>query len=890
VDSAGNKQSGEVTQIGKYEIIDVLGRGGMGVVYRGIDKQIGREVAIKTLTQGFMGDAAMMARFYEEGRRTGRLKHQNIVTVYDLGDDNGTPYIVMECVEGEPLDKLIRSGAPLSLADRLGIIEEVCRALGYAHRHNVIHRDVKPANIFVQPDGSAKLLDFGIARLEKRDQEISQTQTGHLIGTIPYMAPERLRNEAVDGRSDIFAAGVVLYQLAAGQLPFSGADTVLMQKILMEPHTPLSSIRADLPSSLEQIVNRALAKSPDDRYPAAEEMAADLTTVIAELRQAQVLEMLPEAERLMAADELTRARGVLHQLLKIDSKHAGARLMLGEIQRRLTQRQREEKIQQICRQAEDALSSQRFEQSIAVLESGLELDAQNHELVRLMEKARQAKAQQARVNELLRQAENARRKGDFSLAMAAAQQALETDQTDPRIAALGNMIAKEAEEAYRNARARTLLDSARGEIGARRYKDAIELLKQVEEIDPTNPELPLLLEDANSGLEECRRRDAVAQLEEEVSQASSLEQLQKAARAIQKEMADLPSESALFRLNALVERQIKEYANRQLVDETVQSCRNLKPGEALELVRKARLRLPGEERLLSLEALLAERVRQQSEEAHRADYLARAREALKNGRHSDAIHILETCKHDGFATGEILSLLDFARGEELERRRQERLRDKLAHAQSLIADAAYDEAIQFLEDASQQSGDAALRLLLEQASAGRDAIGRQIESALASAASLAQAGKQNEALEILKAQSRAVLRSARVQTALAALDDERSQALYRMLGRAYAGLENDLPASEAVMRRALAASGDSPLIAPMAEAFHARESKAADRIIDAAVRDAQLLLRQHHREAAGEALQAVSVVVDFACPAARSEWQSAQRKTAQAGLLSRFRG
>jgi len=325
VDSPGNKQGGEKTHIGKYEIIDVLGRGGMGVVYRGIDKQIGREVAIKTLTQGFAGDDNMLARFYEEGRRTGRLNHPNIVIVYDLGDDNGTPYIVMERVAGDPLDKLIRSDSQLSMADRLGVLKEVCDALGYAHRNNVIHRDVKPANIFVQPDGTAKLLDFGIARLEKREGDQGLTRTGNLIGTVPYMAPERLRNENIDGRSDIFAAGVVLFQLVAGQLPFTGADNVLMNKILNDPPPRLSSIRQDLPASLELIVDRALAKSLDDRYSTAEEMAADLTAVVGELRQEQVQELLPEARRLMQAEEFTRARGVLHQLLKIDSKHAEAR-------------------------------------------------------------------------------------------------------------------------------------------------------------------------------------------------------------------------------------------------------------------------------------------------------------------------------------------------------------------------------------------------------------------------------------------------------------------------------------------------------------------------------------------------------------------------------------
>jgi serine/threonine-protein kinase len=889
VDSLENKQSEEITRIGKYEIIDVLGRGGMGVVYRGIDKQIGREVAIKTLTQGFMGDDNMLARFYEEGRRTGRLNHPNIVTVYDLGDDNGTPYIVMERVEGEPLDKLIRSESQLSMADRLGILEEVCSALGYAHRNNVIHRDVKPANIFVQPDGSAKLLDFGIARLEKREGDQGLTRTGNLIGTVPYMAPERLKNEPIDGRSDIFAAGVVLFQLVAGQLPFSGADNVLMNKILTEPHPRLSSIRQDLPPSLEAIIDRALAKNPDERYPAAEEMAADLTAVIVELRQEQVLELLPEAKRLMEAEEFARARGVLHQLLKIDSKHTEARAMLGEIQRHFTQRQREEKIQQIRQQAEDALSHNRFDQSLSVLESGLELDASNPELVKLREKARREKDKQDRINELMHQAETARRKGDFKSAIAAAQKALKVDKSNPRIVALSNVLTQEAEQAQRQSQAKALLDSARGQIGVRRYDEAIELLKQVEEVDPTNPELPLLLGDANSGLEQGRRREAVAKLEEEVAQATSYEQLQQAAQSVQAAMTAMPSESSLFRLNALVERQIKEHENRFLVDETVQACRNLRPREALELVRKARLRLPGDERLLSLEALLAERFRQQTVEERRADYLARGREALESGQHSDAVRILEMCKTEGIATGEILSLLDFARSEELEHRRQEELRKKLSQAQSLIGDAAYEDAIAFLEDALQQADDTALHMLLDQAAAGREQLRQQTEAALAAGVSLVQEGKQSEAMEFLKMQPPPVLRSAGVQTALAALEEERTQALFRALGRAYAGLESDLPAGEAVMRRTLAAAGNSTLFAPLAETFHARGRTLADRVIEDVVRGAKLLLREHNREGAGQALQTVSGIVDYASSEVRSEWQNTQRKASQTSLIARLR-
>jgi serine/threonine protein kinase len=152
-------------------------------------------VAIKTLTGGFSDDPSMLARFYEEGKSMGRLNHPNIVAVYDIGVDNQIPYIVMECVSGSPLDKRMSSGEPMPMPDRLRIVEDVCSALGYAHQKGVIHRDVKPANIFVQPDGKAKLLDFGIARLGERDSGL--TRSGLIIGTGAYMAPERIRGETL---------------------------------------------------------------------------------------------------------------------------------------------------------------------------------------------------------------------------------------------------------------------------------------------------------------------------------------------------------------------------------------------------------------------------------------------------------------------------------------------------------------------------------------------------------------------------------------------------------------------------------------------------------------------------------------------------------------------
>jgi serine/threonine-protein kinase len=405
----------------------------MGVVYRGIDRRLGREVAIKTLTEGIRGDSEMLARFYEEGRKTASFKHPNIVTIFELGDHNGVPFIVMELVDGSPLDKLIGSGEQLPIVDRLRIVEELCSALAYAHRSNVIHRDVKPANIYVQPDGRVKLLDFGIARLEdKKNQDLSITRPGRIIGTLPYMAPERLRDKPLDRRSDIFAAGVVLYQLLAGELPFSGEELELMQRILNDPHPPLSAKCKGIPPGLEAIVDKALAKSPDDRYPSADEMEADLTTAIAEIRQDQAREMLPEAKRLFEAQDLLRAREVLQQLLKIQTRHTEARELLTEIQRQLGLRMRAERIQLIRQQAEGLLASKEFDRSLALLEEGLELDSESVELAKLRQRVEKEKQKQERIRGFLRQADSARREGDYPAAIAAVRKALKVDKLNSK--------------------------------------------------------------------------------------------------------------------------------------------------------------------------------------------------------------------------------------------------------------------------------------------------------------------------------------------------------------------------------------------------------------------------------------------------------------------------
>jgi serine/threonine-protein kinase len=284
----------------RYELGDTLGYGGMSEVHRGLDTRLGRDVAVKVLRADLARDPQFQLRFRREAQNAAALNHPAIVAVYDTGETTSEfgplPYIVMEFVDGHTLREIVKTQGPLDQGRVLDVMADVCAALDFSHRHNIIHRDVKPANIMINTAGAVKVMDFGIARALGEGQNV--TQTAAVIGTAQYLSPEQARGEAVDARSDVYAAGCVLFELLTGDPPFTGDTPVAVayQHVREDPRHP-SALNPAVPPELDAIVLKALSKNPANRYQSAAEMRADLIRV----RNGQ----RPQAPLVMSDDERT---------------------------------------------------------------------------------------------------------------------------------------------------------------------------------------------------------------------------------------------------------------------------------------------------------------------------------------------------------------------------------------------------------------------------------------------------------------------------------------------------------------------------------------------------------------------------------------------------------
>jgi serine/threonine protein kinase len=868
-----------VTHIGKYEIISELGRGGMGVVYRAEDKNIGREVAIKTLTEA---TPELRQRFLVEAR-SGVLNHQNIVTVYDFGEQDGNPYIVMEYLHGDSLEKILRDSKPLAIVEKLEIVRQVCEGLGYAHQKGVVHRDIKPGNVMVLPSGQVKIVDFGIARLESTS---GHTQTGAVIGTFHYISPERLKGDPSDGRADIWACGIMLYQMLTGILPFAGEDISALHKVVNEAYPPLNHHLPDYPKTLDQVMERALAKNPDDRYAAAEEMAADIEAINEVLKRARVGEMLGHVKTLFDQEQFHAARPILLDLQRLDPQNAEIKRLLRDVQDRLSRQQKSEQVRQTLNQAEEAVLTQRYVEALEFYKQAVKIDPGTPGLTEKIEHVRLLKEKVDRVGVLHQQAREARQRSDYTSAAQWIDQALQLDGRNTDLRNEKARIVQESERAAKEGLRRRLKEAGREKLSGRVFTEAIQNLREALQIDPTDLETQQMFQEAMARQEEERRRKVIEQIVAEIQDCVFRGELERGLELINRALERLPAEAVLLRLKGETEKQFKEESARKLVEETSMTVQNLffsDPQEALSTVQKALDRMPGEERLHALQERVVEQLKKANLEGLRAQYLKHAQTSIDAGQFDQAISTLETASLDCGETPEITYLREHARSEKQSQERTRAASEIMAKAQTMIAADDLEGAVALLQPAVGQAGNAALEQLLRQTQERLDEIARRLNAVLSRVQQLSEEDPA-QALQLILSQPAAMQQHSKLKELRAKLDvrAELQRVTREAVERAKAMLDQqDLRGAMGALESVQQAYGDSPALAAARADLKQRRSSIASQMVTESITSARQAILAKDGKLALEHLQKSAQVLEFAETNLQTDWKRLAQEAAK---------
>ena len=482
--------------IGRYEIKAFIARGGMGTLYLATDPVLQRQVAIKLLREA--DNEELRTRFTREARAAANLRHRNIVTIFDVGEHQGQPFMAMEYIHGQTVHALLRSEPPPSTIRRLQFVEDLCDGLSYAHKRGVVHRDIKPANLMIDAEGTLKILDFGIARAAA---ESGMTQAGLLVGSLNYMSPEQVAGTTIDSRSDIFAVGTVMYELLTRRQAFPGAiDGGVLNRILNVDPEPMETLVPHLDPALTAIVRRALHKNPAQRYGDLVQMRTEVVHARHAL-EASLGPAVDETIAVLPSDQTTR-------VTPTPSRRGPDR---DEIARRRTQQ-----IEEHVTAARQLLADGRFDDAIARAEQALLLDQNEHRAGDIAERAR-LQRDEAGAREFLARAQQHLKAGDFTSASSCVREALTLVPESTDAVEMGRVIAEakaaRERERQRAAAIQAALDRGRASLDRGELEAAIAAADEAAAIGPDRAEPRQLKEQAQQAIEKRAReaRDRAAQ-------------------------------------------------------------------------------------------------------------------------------------------------------------------------------------------------------------------------------------------------------------------------------------------------------------------------------------------------------------------------------------------
>ncbi len=554
--------------LGKYEIISEIGRGAMGAVYKARDPLIDRLVALKTITGGPTAQTNLLDRFYQEARSAGALQHPNIVTIYELGHEKNTPFIAMEYLEGDSLDRIIEQHPVLPLSVKLGYIVRVCDALAYAHQHNVVHRDVKPANIMVTKEGVVKVVDFGIARLT----DMSMTQPNMMIGSRAYMSPQLYKGERADARSDIWAVGVSLYELLAFKRPFTGdSEAELMFHIIYEKPEDLIGLSPECTEELVPIVNKMLEKKSEDRYQSMEDVLHAIEPIWKAAQQATVSGLLADCQQLVGAKDLQRAHALLKKALHIDVGNSQAKSMLEKVSVELRRSEILPRLQEHVSRGEGFLKAGQLREAKAEVQAALGLDSKHEPAQKLMAEVEAAAARAQQLEQKLKLTKQRLAEGALTEAAAALGQALEMDDANPQAQELKRQIEEERVRREKRKKLGEILHRARTLWTELKYEECLTVLAAALQEFPNDPELKKLQESARTDQSEQQKQRQMAEVRRLLGQQNFVE-----ARKVLEVLAqEHPQDASVKNLQNLALQEEQEQNRQKRLETEVTSMRSM---------------------------------------------------------------------------------------------------------------------------------------------------------------------------------------------------------------------------------------------------------------------------------------------------------------------------
>jgi serine/threonine protein kinase len=747
-----------ISRIGKYTVEAELGRGGFGRVYRAYDPDVKRQVAIKVLIAE--SDPDLLRRFKVEVGTTGNLRHKNIVTLYESGEESGVPYLVMELLEGQPLETVIKGQMPLPLLDKVRIMTQVGHGLAYAHSQGVIHRDVKPGNIMLLRDGSIKIMDFGIARVANTNTMV--TRAGFLMGTVPYMAPELFEPGArADEQTDVFAYGTVYYEILTGLHPFSSETDIYatIRRIQVVEPEAVSHIVPECPEALELLVHRAMGKDREIRYQSFAELVLDSEAVLRDLQNERAAELLSEVQPLIDARDLEAAETKLQQVIELDPGNREARQLRNNIRETFRRDGVQKRISTLLAESETQLRERQFAEAVQTLENALRLNKNDESVQSRLSEASARLSAYLKANKLVAEARRDQQSGRLAEALDRLKSAIALDPEHRDATTLHFRLETELDRRGRDQALRDGLDRATESLNQQRYDDALAALQYVPADSTDNDrvaELRSRIEWEKAAAEQRQRADrfnmAIGKVREKLQERDH-DQAAQMLNVIASRFGTEPDASELLsQLRAQMEAQIREDEITQRVQQAQGLVDQKSFDEALDLLSEAQQSYGQESALVRLrestERLYAAHRRSESISA----LLQQANALRGEGRLREALDTIADGRKRWGVDAALTSLGVEIEVEIKQQRFAGGLRDLLKRAGALNSAGKHDEAIQAIQEAAEYKDEAEVKALLTSvmtAAAAREEK-RTVDSLLEAARNIEAQGSPAQALGALQ--------------------------------------------------------------------------------------------------------------------------------------------